>query len=249
MWWRKLIKIIAGCYCLYFLNMFILQIILILFFNFSALPSFLFWEFHSNFVLYSICLIILSRIIPWQTWKKVFHWKIWMIPCLIIILFAINKWQLNPTLDSQTQTLGFSWEWSAIAIWTSLFILQLYLFQKKGLDKALAFSMSYYGVFLASIIYELPWLVAINGWTSEFYYPQYRLAAATMFILVLLYWEWQPRKILLTPLVLLTLSYMFYFNLVNSPIGWIIRLSPFPLFLSIPLAKKEVAKQSGDLDC
>jgi len=112
-----------------------------------------------------------------------FSWQIWGFLSLLVVIWALSKWQLNPILDSQTFPFFIRWHFSALITWTILFFSQVYLYQKKGIDNIIAFTLSYYGVFLASALYELPHFPS---------YLPYRLLTVICFVAILIFCKWKP---------------------------------------------------------
>lgn len=239
---KKFLQIFVPLLAVYYLSLVLSNFVWEIFWTLhhgKYLTDFLFWKLHSGFVTFFACLTALSITLKFEKWKKLFGWKIWAIPSLVTVVFAFTQWKLDPALNNSTGPFFVSWQWTGIITWISLFILQLILYQKKGVDNVASFTLSYYGVLLASSLYEAPWLVSLGNWkplTLAGSYMTYRLYATIIFVAILAYLRWKPNKLTLLSLLPLAINYFAFLTLPY----WSVRLTVFPLFLTIPLgfAKK-----------
>jgi hypothetical protein len=188
-----------------------------------------FLDFHAP--IYTISLVYTAS----QTkspWKKLFHWKVWSAPALAGIIFSLSQWQFNPINDYNTQILGMNWQWNAIILWTILFILQLYIYQKRGVDLTCSFVLSFYGVRLAGLLYEIPWYIATGKWLIEIQHPKL-IFTLPLFIFLLWIFNCRPKpKILFLSLTPVMLIWLFYYQLPPNT-GWLPRLATYPFFLTL----------------
>jgi len=199
--------------------------------------NFLLYYLHFYFPFHSICLIFFNQITEYDYFKKLFSWKILLVPFLCLIIYACFQWQFDPARN-MIQNFGLRWQWCAIIEWSLLFIIQLILYQKKGLDNVLAFINSYYAVFLASVIYELPWYVTSGRWVTLLFFP-IELLVATCFILIIHKMKWKFTWLLIPACIPLFILYVFYYSLPPT-FGWLPRLTAFPLFLLFPFSLQKI---------
>jgi len=170
-------------------------------------------------------------------WHKIFHWKVWIFPCVFILTYSLWQWRFIHTLNYDLSILGYEWmkwQWAALIEWTLLFMLLLFLWQQK-IGKPRAFSLSFYSVLLASIIYEMPWYIYSGKWIIEFAYA--RLPISLMMVVLLLYlshWK-MPRFYPLTFIFMFT-CWLFYPYPPNT--YWIPRLTTYPIFATLPFGSK-----------
>lgn len=192
------------------------------------------------FYLFILPLMVYFNIPKNRNWQKIFNWKLWIFPFLGFILFGVSQWQFTPTLNYQTQIFGFQfrWQWAAMVEWSLLFITQLFLYQKNGMHKALAFAISFYGVFLAGVLYEIPWYFkpGTENWASLFKIKNVFVAFA--FPAILHHAKWKLNRLLLLGLIPLIILYPSYYMLPSAHRYWLVRLFTFPLFIMIPLTLK-----------
>lgn len=225
---KKLVPDITVYFVVYTLFFSVLECVLILKENLS-LTEWLFWQLHWRFIFFGLALTVWSLTAkPLHKPQFFFSWKLWSFPSLFLIVFGLCKWQLNPTLNQETQPFFSHWQWTGVISWTLLFILQLYLYQKKGIDNIGSFTLSYYGVFLASAFYE-PWLPS---------YFIHRVLTLIFFAGILMFFKWKPTRHTLTCALPFVLTYLCFSSLPY----WSVRLIAFPLFLAIPLTLPTIEK-------
>lgn len=156
-------------------------------------------------------------------WRSLFNIKVWLLPLSVLFfasliqVFSCNKINLSGGFWQ------FKWTWHAIATWTALFILQLFLYQRK-VDDVHGFALSYCGVSLAGMLFELHRIRLRHLLTSRFI-----LAFTAMTLLLHMYKLRLPKwsVILLAPCVL---GWIFFSTLPF----WLPRLTVYPLLLALP---------------
>ena len=77
---------------------------------------------------------------------------------------------------------GYRWQWAAIAVWSLAGLLLLML--TRGLPPLRGVAASYSGVLFASVLYEVPWIAANDGW-AIFLTPKWSLSAVVLALAVL----------------------------------------------------------------
>lgn len=159
-----------------------------------------------------------------------FNWKIWLAPITTFLIFSVVNWlQSNPlsytTSESSYYSIfGYRWEWSAPIYWAFLLLLQLVLYQKRGVHNFDAFALSFFGVCVASVVWELPWNLRWMRWDWVFD-TKFAFCLGAMGLLLREY-EWKVTKPILVGLVPLVLSWLFFFNMPY----WMPRLTSTLLF-------------------
>lgn len=175
--------------------------------------------------------------------QKVFHWKVWSVVFSCIIVVCFLGWLTNGRVWYDTRFYMGSYEWQYLAIieYAVFFVLQLYVWSKKGMaNHYFAWSLSFIGCYLASQTYELVWFYVGNFWTTiPFQLFQIGLYAGFLYAI-----KWKPRIIQLLPLLFLCFFWFLCFFYPNTAwydkiYFWIPRVAPMPLLLSIPLVWKK----------
>lgn len=161
-------------------------------------------------------------------WRGFFSFKLWAPLVSTIVLFSLGMWQFNHRQNYDTSLLGFRWQWSAIATYGSLFILQFALLRRK-LERVDAFALSWFLVLLASILYELPWHFIFFKLNFT-YNAKFIISLLGVIIIFRRYgfqWKTENLGVAMIPLII---NWLIFFSLPKNCYWWP-RLSVFPLLL------------------
>ena len=195
----------------------------------KSLGACLYYYTKNYFPFHCLSLVFFSFIFK-SKWKKLFGWKILGGPLVLAIFYSLSQWKLNSLLNYECYVFGYQWSWVAIITWSLLFLTQLILYQRKQVDNALSFVLSVYGVFLAQLIYEIPYY-----WQhSHNLIFVYETIIGLIFITLLFYVGWRPTPHLIIPSTLIFLGWTTIFTLSYHGIAWLPRLTTIPLFLMFP---------------
>ena len=198
-------------------------------FNYHRLP----WNFPTFWLKHWIPYIMLTLMQrPQFRWQKLFSWKLWIWPTTVFFALALSLSAGPNRIHVDAGFWQFRFQWIGIATWVALFIVQLFLYEDK-IGSVQAFAASYFGLLLASTLYELPML---TDDLNVFYGPKFFLSSLGFISVMLLNKEKLriKNRLLLISFVLLFLNYIFFFELPF----WVPRLSVFPLFLVFPFCLK-----------
>jgi len=165
--------------------------------------------------------------------QKLFHWKICIVPCVIVFLFGLFQWKFDYNHNIDTSFLGYEWQWCAIVIYSGLFAVQVFLYNGK-LSNFNGFVSSLSGILLGSGLYEIPFFIQSRHANWEFS----KNFVSLITLAILLYKaKWKiSKKFILSCIPLFIL--WFTYNTLPSPIYWIHRLSIFPILITVPLTLK-----------
>lgn len=186
--------------------------------------------------------LIFFAFISKSSWKKLFSWKLFVGPILGLVVLSFSQWKLNSLLNYECYIFGYQWSWIALITWSLLFITQLFLYQRKHVDNALSFVLSVYGVFLAQLIYEIPYYYRARH--NLFFLNE--AIIGVFFISILLYKGWRPRHRLILGLMPL-LGWATIFSFSSFP-AWLPRLTTIPFFLMFPMDVKNMMKRKNGIE-
>lgn len=193
-----------------------------------------YWYVKRYFPFHCLGLVFFS-ITSKSQWKKLFNWKLFAGPVLVLVAFSFSRWKLNSLLNYECYLFGYRWSWVALITWSLLFITQLFLYQRKRLDKALSFVLSVYGVFLAQHIYEIPYYYQRG---HNIFFLDQTIIGVT-FTAILLYQGWKPTYHLAIGGIPIVLGWAAIFILGCYVPAWLPRLTTIPFFLMFPLDLKK----------
>ena len=178
---------------------------------------------YGSWVLFGFCLIPEHR----SSWRKLFSWKVWLP-----IIAVINIYGLIQTCSGHSWFAwqGFDWTWVAIVTWTSLFLTLTMLFQHRNVETVKAFSLAFFLVCLASILYEIPWHIQTGRLPST---PKF-IVSLPYTTLLLHQHKFKPHPLFPLTFIPLILEWTLYHQLPF----WTVRLAVFPLMISLPLQLK-----------
>lgn len=187
---------------------------------------------HHRLIYFLPCLVTLNS--RWL--DKVSNIKIWLLPALFVCSFSVLAWLIRLRFNFQ----GFRWLWYAVFEWMLLFVICLYEYQKKT-SNFKAFTMAFLSVYLGGFIYELPFKAWANQWNFHDYdaWLNYIIGFA-MFGIMLYQLGFKPTPLILISVNLLVVGWAFCIPLILFKV-WapLIRLSVFPLFISISYTLKK----------
>lgn len=166
-----------------------------------------------------------------HNWKsRFFDWKIIFIAWFFIIFFCIFQLLTGP---DRTLFFGVRWKWSAFITYLILFLAQIILYQRKGINNFQSVLLSFSGCKIAGIIYEIrPWIDQLNV-----FFSLQVIVSFHIFLLILYHYRWKPPKYFWLMIIPLIIEFMFYWDLPY----WSLRLATFPMMLIIPFGlKREV---------
>lgn len=150
--------------------------------------------------------------------SKVFSWKVWCVPAITVTAISIVV-----NLDN---LFGFDWYWPAIATWTTLFLAQLYLYQRSNIPKQFGLLLSFLGICVASDLYEFPFIgthISLINFLSP-------LAYIGLFGFLLWNFKVHIDKILVLTLVPIFVEWILYYgSLFDYP--WVKRAMTIPLLV------------------
>ena len=172
--------------------------------------------------------------------KKIFYWKVWSLAGLFIFLFAVFQWQFSPSRN-YFNLFGLDWQWCAVAVWSLMFAILIYLYNMKTLPFH-AWLLSLVSLRLAGIAYEVPWYLQTGKWQIELVHPRFMFTMPIMMVLLYKY-RWKPDLLFFLTFIPLILNWIFYYNLPAN-FGWLPRLSTFPLFILTPKNLSNTLKNS-----
>lgn len=185
---------------------------------------------------FMIWLVLIPR--THSSWRSLFGFKVWFLPSVLLVSGAMLFWRGDPVLNYGTLLiLGYSWQWCAIATWITLFITNLYFFEKHGLDKVDGFVFSFLNVLLASAAYEVPtfsfsWVTLVNP-------PIILYVILWVYLFIRYNMKASPKlPYLLICSLPIILGWIFYFRLPYE-LYWIPRLTTYPFFMFIPFLVKK----------
>lgn len=199
-----------------------------------ALPKFTHYFARCYMPLICAMLVLIPK--THSRWRKLFHWKIWVPILCILIVFSLSQWRFNSVLNFKTDMLGYSWQWCAILTWTSLSSIQLFLY--RHIEIIDGFSLSLYGTYLASIIYEIPSHIAVG----QLNFPALPVVIATTFLILYRY-HWRPGKLFVFTIIPILMLWTFYFDIPRT-LFWLPRLATIPLFTLLPSGLKKTKVES-----
>lgn len=195
----------------------------------TSIGACLYYYMKNYFSFHCLGLVFFSFIFK-STWKKLFSWKVFVWPALVLVIYSFSQWRLNSLLNYNCYILGYRWSWVAIITWSLLFITQLILYQQKQIDNVLSFVLSIYGVLLAQLVYEIPYY-----WQCGQLIFLGETLIGLIFIALLLYIGWRPTHHLIIAVVPIILGWATLFNLSYHGLAWVPRLTTIPFFLMFPL--------------
>ena len=195
-----------------------------------------FFDFYAPIYLLFLCFLSLYHNFP----QIVFYWKLWSWIGLFIFLFSICQWQFSPSRN-YFNLYGLEWQWSAVAVWSLMFTILIYLYNMK-VHPFHAWLLSLVSLRLAGIVYELPWYLQTGKWQMELVHPKFMFTMPIMIVLLYEY-GWRPNLLFLLTLIPIVVNWVFYYNLPAN-FGWLPRLSTFPLFISTPKNLTNTVKNS-----
>lgn len=165
--------------------------------------------------------------------QRLFSYKIWVFPFGLLIAASLLLWRFDRLFSKTGATLGLAWSFHAIITYCSLFLVSLYLYQRK-IENLPAFILSFITCYFLGIIYELPLLVKLNL-VGGIIFRQYLPLTIVVFVGLMLHYKFKLlRFYTFSCLILLFGYYMIYFQIPND-LYWLPRLVPVPLMLSFPL--------------
>ena len=180
--------------------------------------------------------------------NKIFNWKLWAGIFGCIILYGCIGWvmtylsggwnQSGEWFDTRFAIGDYEWSYLPIIQYSIFFVVQLYIWQKKGLSNYVSWTLSFMGCYLVSQFYEMAWFTIWNMWATL----QYQVFQTFLFVVLLLAIGWRPKKIQLLPLLFLigfwiTVFLQPTFNFWHSYF-WLPRFAPMPFFISFALVWK-----------
>lgn len=163
--------------------------------------------------------------------NHIFNWKVWITFSFVVASLALFNWQFNTKRNFDTFVLGYDWQWGALFTWSIFFAIEMFLYKRKKIGSLNSFCLSFYGLFLASFLYEAP-----HGFPFEIKYTWVIPIGLLMFIIILDDLKWKPPRFWVfsfIPMIILFLISPIPYNFY-----WIPRLTVYPIFLLIPFGCK-----------
>jgi len=148
--------------------------------------------------------------------------------------YAVMGWLIQG-VDRGSMT-GYHWYFSALMIWSVMFGAELVLYRNRKLDTFTVLCLSYFGLILASSLYETPHWITNNSEFRRVFIPRYTVSILTM-PLILYEVGWRPNRlfwIMLAAAVATWLLWPLQNRSISDGLYWLGRLAWALLFLTLP---------------